>query len=470
MKKSRSIQLLRSLDKKELRRFKKWLHSPAHNQREDVRLLLDFLLENNRLQRDEELDKALAFAKLFAERQTYDDAYMRQVLHFFNKALEDFLIFEQQNRHETERQLSLAEVFSHKQLTKLQEQQFRSLEKRLQKTPYRSADYFRQVFRLHSLKYDYFSSQKRTGPLNLQELSESLELQFIIQKLRVGGLMLSHANVYKVSYDFGMLEEVLACVEARQWQQRFPVVAIYYYSLRVLQNREDEASFDRLKNALFEHGALLPPEELRETYLFSINYCIGRINAGIERYWQETFELYQNGLSTQILFQDGQLSRWTFRNIVTAGTRLQQFEWTEKFIRDYSQYLHPSHRDSIVHYCQAKLLYEKKDYPEAMKLLAIVEYDDILMTLAAKTMLLKMYYELDEYDALESLLDSMKRYMGRKKVIGYHKANYNNVIRYTRKLLNLNPFDKEQKRKLYEEVENAGPLTEKRWILERIGV
>ncbi len=467
MKKSRTLQLLRSLSKKELRRFKKWLASPAHNQRRDVRDLLDFLLEKDRLHRDEELDKAMAFAKLFPEREHYDDAYMRQVLHFFHKALEGFVIYEQQNRNACERQLVLAEAFRQRKLSKLLEQQFRALQKLLDKTPERSADYFRHLFRLESLKYDFYSSQKRTGPLNLQEMSQNLELQFIIEKLRLSGLMLSHANVFKVSYDFGLLEELLRYVEQKNLQ-KIPAVSIYYHSLLVLQNRENEGAFAKLKEALFQYGELLPQEELRENYLFAINYCIGRINAGIARYWEETFDFYRKGLENGILLQDGLLSRWTFRNIVTAATRLKQFDWTEAFIRDHQQYLHPSHRESIVHYCRAKLLYERKEYRPAMQLLAIVEYDDILMTLAAKTMLLKMYYELDEYDALESLLDSMKRYMSRKKVIGYHKANYNNVIRYTRKLVNLNPFDREEIARLQQEVESVSPLTERQWILEML--
>ncbi len=467
MKKSRSLQLLRSLNKKELRRFKKWLLSPIHNQREDVVRLLDFLTKNEDLQALDKEAKALAFAKLFPEKKTYDDAYLRQVLHFFNKALEDFLIHKEQNQSEADRQLALINALRSRQLDKLQEQQIRKLDKLLGQAQHRSADYFGQVFRLEFLKYDFYSKQKRTGPLNLQAVSQALEIQFVIQKLRLSGLMLSHANVYKVSYDFGLLKELLSYVEQKGMLEQ-PVVSIYYHSLRVLQNREDELAFAKLKKVLFSFGYLLPLDELRENYLFAINYCIGRINAGIERYWKETFDFYRQGLKNGILIQNGQLSRWTFRNVVTAATRLQEFDWTERFIKNHQHYLDERHRESIVHYCEAKLLFEKRDYSQAMRRLALVEYDDILMTLAAKTMLLKMYYELDEYDALESLLDSMKRYMSRKKVIGYHKANYNNVIRFTRKLVNLNPFDKKEVRELRSEVEKASPLTEKKWLLKQL--
>jgi len=103
-----------------------------------------------------------------------------------------------------------------------------------------------------------------------------------------------------------------------------------------------------------------------------------------------------------------------------------------------------------------------------MRLLASVEYDDILINLNAKSMLLKMFYEQDEFDALESLLESMRTYMQRKKVLGYHQSNYKNMIRYTRKLTRINPYSKLEKDKLKDEIQNTNPLTERKWLLHQL--
>ena len=96
------------------------------------------------------------------------------------------------------------------------------------------------------------------------------------------------------------------------------------------------------------------------------------------------------------------------------------------------------------------------------------DYDDILLTLVAKTMLLKIYYELDEINALDSLLGSMHTYLQRKKVMGYHQSNYKNIIRYTRRLLRVAPYDDNQKQKLKAEIEQTNPLTERKWLLEQL--
>ena len=83
-------------------------------------------------------------------------------------------------------------------------------------------------------------------------------------------------------------------------------------------------------------------------------------------------------------------------------------------------------------------------------------------------MLLKIYHETDEFKVLESLLESMRAYLQRKKVLGYHKSNYKNIIHYTKKLLKVNPYSKAQKEKLKLEIEAAKPLTEKAWLLKQL--
>ena len=46
MQKSVLTEIVRALEKKEIRELNKWLQSPAHNQRQDVIKLFDFLVKN----------------------------------------------------------------------------------------------------------------------------------------------------------------------------------------------------------------------------------------------------------------------------------------------------------------------------------------------------------------------------------------------------------------------------------------
>ena len=467
MNKSQLIQIFRTLSKKEIRDFRKWVQSPSHNQRQDVVKLCQFLGENIQDPSEDTLSKENVYPKIY-DGEAYDDAKMRQVIHFTFRVLEDFLIHQEWSERKLEQRILLASVYRKRQLTKAYERTIRQSEKLQADSPYADHHFYELEYQLQYEIYSYRSSLGRTVPLNLQDLSNTLDVQFLANRIRLSCLMVSHQTVYKAEYDHGMLDSSVAYVQEHPQLLEYPAVAIYFYIYLALTDREEEAHFFNVKQQLFDHGHSFPQGDTRDIYLLMINYCIGRYNAGIREFLRESFDLYKNGFERKALMFNGVISRWTFRNAVTNSTILKEFAWTEAFIQDYKQYLSDQHRESIVHYCMGKLHYEKGDYSEAITQFSQVEYDDILMNLAAKIMLLKMYYELSEFTALDSLLESMRVYMHRKKVIGYHKSNYENMISYTKKLVNINPYDSDQCKKLKVDIEQANPLTERKWLLSQI--
>ncbi|HQU58953.1 MAG TPA: hypothetical protein PLU64_07150, partial [Saprospiraceae bacterium] len=95
-------------------------------------------------------------------------------------------------------------------------------------------------------------------------------------------------------------------------------------------------------------------------------------------------------------------------------------------------------------------------------------YRDPLLNLAAKTLLIKIYYETEEYSLLQAHLEAMRNYIRRKKVIGYHRTNYLNITLYARKLMALAPFDKAGAKKLAEAIRQEEVLTEKAWFMAQL--
>ena len=103
-----------------------------------------------------------------------------------------------------------------------------------------------------------------------------------------------------------------------------------------------------------------------------------------------------------------------------------------------------------------------------MRLLAQMDFKDHLHNLISKYILLKIYYEEGEFDALESLLDSLAAYLRRREIVENQKINGQNIIRLTRGLLRLNAYDKEKRQVLRKEIEKTRPLTERKWFLEMV--
>lgn len=458
---------MRVLDKKEVKELRKWVNSPAHNQRQDVVGLFEYLMAGQHLFSEKHLEKERAFQAIYPNK-TYSDAEMRQVMHFLLRAVENFLVYNELLKDEVRTQTMLAKVYRKRQLPKQFQKAIETGREIQQQQPYRNHQYFENEYFLQFEQYTYLSGLGRNTPLNLQEVSDANDMAYLANKLQLSCIMLSHQAVFKTTYQFKVLDELLSFLESNPVLLETSAIAIYYYQFKAMKNPAEESHYRHLKKEIFENGHLFPKEEMRVIYLLTINYCIGRINADKSDFLKESFDLYKQGLEENIFIENGVLSRFTFRNIVTAGLNLKEFDWVENFIHGYSSHLDDKYKESFIHFNQARLFFEKKSYDKAMKLFAQSDYDDFLMTLNARTMLLKMYYELDEFNALDSLLGSMNTYLQRKKVMGYHKDNYKNIIQYSKKLLKLTHYDKAQIQKLKQEIEAANPLTERKWLLEQI--
>ena len=468
MKKSQLINILNTFSAKDIREMRKWLHSPAHNQRQDVIQLFEFFFEDNHLYKEEYLDKSTVSSWIFP-KETYDDAKMRQVMFFLLKTVEEFLVYQEVNKDEANIKITLAKVYRKKKLDKLFSKSIKQVEQIQQNALFQNEKYLQNEYNLQNEKYVYQSRVNRISQ-NLQEVSDSLDISFLSGKLRQYCLMLSHQSVYQKEYSIGLLQDLLPTIQKEEYL-KIPAIAIYFFVFKTISQKEDESHFFRLKDQIKTHGHIFPSIEIRDIYLMTINYCIGRINIGKENFVREAFELYKLGFENKVLIENNLISGPTFNNMVSSSLKLSEYDWVEIFIRDYQQYLDDKYRNSYVFYNLARLHYEKKEYTKAMQLLIQdVHYEDILIFLTSKTLLSRMYYEEEEFDALESLIESMRTYIQRKKIMGYHKANFKNYIRYIKKLLKAKPSDKTGKEKLKTEIQQAHPLTteERKWLLTQL--
>ena len=105
-----------------------------------------------------------------------------------------------------------------------------------------------------------------------------------------------------------------------------------------------------------------------------------------------------------------------------------------------------------------------------MPLLLEMDFDDVLHNLTAKAMLVRMYFETDEYAALDSLLASLGAYLRRKRQVSeQQRTAYQNFIRLVRRLESTPKMDKNGRAMLRAEVLETALVAEKDWLLRMLG-
>ncbi|MCB0628705.1 MAG: hypothetical protein R2824_08800 [Saprospiraceae bacterium] len=467
MKKSQVIAIVRTLDKSEVREFRKWLLSPVHNQREDVVQLFDYLMVANHLEEDKFLQKERVYRKIFG-KEAYNDAKLRQTNHFLLKSLEEYFNYQINVSDEISTKIGLIKNYRRRNLLRLVRKNLDQTAGLLEASDLRNEDYYWNQYEYQQERYNYLSLLQKSSELELQEVSDALEKAYITEKLIWSCRLIFHQTIYRKNYDLGLLQPVLQMVEERNLTGE-PAIAIYFHVLKAMTDKEDDhLHFEKLRMDIVKYENHFPRPQLKEIYQMAINYSVRKTNAGLATFQREIFEWYRQGILSKVLIESEKLSPATYSNTVTASLQVGEFEWAEKFIDEYKAMLPKKERDNLSHFSKAKLFFTRKDYKRAMVLLAQAEYHNILINLNAKSMLIKMYYELDEMEALEFLLESMRIYIRRKEVIGYHSNLYLRLIQFTKKLIRINRYDKEKMAKLRTEIQTANPLPERQWLLEQL--
>lgn len=324
-----------------------------------------------------------------------------------------------------------------------------------------------QQFQFSNIQQRHFSDQgERIASPYLQQTADELDHFYFAHKLRLSSGMLSTQLTLNHSYEFRFV-----AAEYLQQIATLPnhlLADLYATSFTLLQttNRADLllAFIEKIR----KKGTVLAPEDLKELFYHSINYCVRQIRIGHRDFADSLLFLYRTGLEDGLLIEaDGYISPWNYKNIIKLGLSLRQFDWVESIIATYTDSLAPEARNDARHFNLADLAYHRQDFDQAQTHLQQTEFTDIHYALGAKTMLLKIYYETDAEEALLSLLFSFRLFLLRNQLIGQAtKDAYLNFNRLLKKLAGRpNPSAVE---KLSQTVTTIKELNDRSWLLDQL--
>jgi hypothetical protein len=445
-----------------------WLASPYHNVREDVRLLYAYLRKHDD---DPSLDltKNAVFTALYGEI-AYNDDRLRHAQSFFLKAIEAYLVYQTAQESEAERTFFLAKAYQNLQLEKPFVQTYQVLQNHLRAAETQDIQHLALQNDTEKLWFQHIVEKERAAENNLQNILVAQEKAFAADKLRTVCTALSHQNVYQLTYDFGILEPLLQRIEAQKWQETVPFIGVYYFIFKMNTETESLPFFAALRQNLSAYSASFGKGEQRNVYLFAINYAIKQCNKGDKTFFRQLFELYKEGVETGVLLgKNEELSVYTYKNAIATGLRIGEMDYTLHFLEKYKKNLPSEQRRNYYEYNLARYYFTIQDLAKAAPLLQKLTYGDIFLQLDAKVMLLKIYYETDEYDALDAHLRSFQQFLQRKKTdLAYHRQNYLNIIHCTKLLVETNLHDKTLAADLSNTIRTMQPLTEREWLMTKL--
>jgi hypothetical protein len=470
MRESLVYKIIRTLDKRDLKRISRYVRSPFFNPREDVIRLFDYLEKHV-----ESPPQYLSYEKVFGyvyPKETFDLDKLQYTASFLNVHIKHYLA---QDEFEEDTLMSLAymvRALRKRGLDKFFEKYLDEAQLVYKKHPLRNASYHLGKFKLYYEEYEFRHRRNRATEipqLPLQEWTDELLYFYIAEMLKQACSVIAlKAATQHSNFELALLEPVLDMVEKKNLTT-VPAIGAYYYAYLSLNTADTEGvAFHAFKNILVSHWQNFPASELRDLNLVAINYCIRRINRGMREYEMESLELYKFGLQNQILFENNQLSMFTYHNIMNASLKVGDYAWARQFLSDYKDFLPESERENTFQYNIAIIHYRQGEYAEAMKLLRKVRMDEVLFNLDSRRMLMRIYYELGEWMPLTYMLESTKTYIRRQKNLGYGRDHYLNLTHFLQKMLKADLKNEKIRKQIRDEVVAQNAVAEKEWLLDKL--
>jgi len=468
----RDTKLYKAIDQlsgHELNRLHKFVISPYFNRSKAIINLFEWIKDDLKQPKDLKLSKEDLWMLCFGNKN-YDDGRFRKLQSDLLRLIEDYYAQETFEANPIHKAKYLLDAIYQKSLYDLQKSTLKTAKDLAEGQVLKPASYYYYKYEIEQSTFNLNRNQiERSSKSNIEEIAENLDRFYLAEKLRYYCTILNHQHLADLNYKMLFIDEIIEHVESNDYTDTPPII-IYHQILLSYKEPDERKHYDSIKKLIEKHIHIFPETEVSEILDSALNYCIKRMNAGESEFVREAFELYRDWIKRGLLQVRGKIDPFHFKNIVTAGLRLSEFDWIEDFIHKYSLVLDEKFRENAVTFNLAQLYFYKKDYPKVISQLSQVEYDDITYNLNSKTLLMASYYELDEIEALGSLLDTFRVYLSRNKEIPpTRRKHYLNTISIVRKLAKIVHGDSKEIEKLKKEIENTQGVVSKNWILEKLG-
>jgi hypothetical protein len=466
MENTKLLGILRTLTLAERQELGNYLSSGFFSTGPRSFQLYSYILHN--LSKEAELSKESVFKKLYPG-ELYDDKKVRYLFTDLTKDVEEYLSWKAFSKDKALKRSLLGKILSEKGAEKAYNSVFTEARENAISSVIRDADFYYYNFlsEYNHLVHERSSNIKRNEKSNMESVVGNLDKFYLARKLQLCCEIYNVRNVLSIDYRVFLLDEILGYLRNHSYDDT-PIIMIYYQILMTLLEVDKEEHFNRLRELLVQYGDSFTLTELRDMYQYVFNYCIKKINLGNIDYQKVLFETYKITLANKVLLMEGYISQWDYKNIVTISLRLREFEWAKSFIHEYRNALAPRERENAFVYNLAYWHFHSREYSRTLGLLQQVNFSDLYYQLDTRAILLKIYYEQDDDDALFYHITAFKTFLLRNKLVSdYQRTIYRNLIRYTAKLAR-SGGNRKKVSVIKQEIENKRQVADIQWLQQKV--
>lgn len=461
------VQFLKILSKDEIKEFGKFVHSPFHNNRNEVSLFFDELKKYYPGFNQGGFSKESIFASLYPKTKYKDDVIRRLSSNLF-KLAEEFAAYKNFKEDKFDFEKNLLEFYASKNVDKFFRKQHGKIEKYMDVQNLKDAEYYRRLSVINEIELGYMLKDDPTYKKSSYEKQlKNLWKYTLTAMLRVYGFAEYEIYFFNKKFDLKYAEHLLKIAEDSGYMDS-KAIEMYYLVLKLYGDEKNDDIFHRLKNLIEKNISSFQKSECFSFYVHLINYCNINKLASDKEYIKVKFDIIKKMVEHDLVIQNGVVDPGWFRGIFSMAFNAGEINFAENFIEKYKSVVAGKDRENVVKHTYANLAIYKKDYDAALNYLSTSSYQHLNDKWTVKQMYLIIYYEINNYEQFSYVADSIKHLI---KDEGSWNENLivpiRNFINCLTKLFKIKLGEKDIPiDELKHEIENAKIISRK-WLLEK---
>jgi len=469
MHKSKLLELFKYVEKEELKELEKFVSSPFFNTDPKVGELFSYIRKYHGNLESPRLTKQFFIKKAYKKNPALGNRRINYLMSDLSGLIEEYWLLNELKSMEQTRERLMLKTLKKRKAEKQFFKYFERLKLNQDNRKERGAYFYYHEFAVNHEMTVYDSNIKSTKEEDyLQVSNHSLDSFYFVTKLRYIMEMVNLNKITAKNYAIPDLDRVKQFAELVNTDE-LPHFQIYWHLINYLKNQDLE-TYQLVKPTIYENFHLLETEDRFDTMTAILNTTYFRYTkSGSKQDLKEVFELFQFALKTEAFHENNILPSEVFNNVTSIGCQLKEFDWLERFFDTYSGQLKPEDQENVLAYNRGFVAVHRKQFDLAIQHMRSIDFDKRYI-LVAKSLLLRCYYELPEYDIFYyDYCRAYEQFLRRNTDFPKNQIKaYLSFIQIARKLHKLKSMKSDEKQKILIEIDEfeAQPSL-KKWLKEK---
>ena len=473
IKETKLNELLKGITYSEYKHFGDFINSPFHNKSQTIIKLYDYLKKYSKEFGKHELTNEELSISIYNDKD-FNSVKVRSLVSDFVKLIEKFFITIQfESSYSTFQRVLLLYELNMRDLPKNFKSVLNDTMKKQKDIFGREENYYYNQVYLEVESFNYFLERRPSiEEESFKKIADNIDFFFILTKLNLFHFMNYHRqNVDEASsYNLWLMNEILEYLENNlaQISKYHPVIYLKYLILMTIIKPYEENYFVILKKFILKNFAKF--DNATKFYIFGAltNYCMTKCNMGELKYKQERYKIFKI-LDDKGIFEDEKFLNYSdFLNAIISSLEVNKISWAEYFFKKNKERIMPSLKEDTLNMARSEILYAKKNYDEALRYLNMVSYNNHYFYLRSKMILSRIYYEKNDLEPIEYIIDAAKHYIKRnKKLTKMNHEAFGNFFVYMKKILYLREHLSSKTEEIQNELKKETIVSSKEWLINK---